>query len=440
MVEVAIIKNLAGQIFDANENRGNASLRKHMQHAGWTHLQKLGFPQKSEEAWRYLNIKPILQREWSWFHDKERLVMSGHEQKITEALRNLRIENSLRLVFVNGVLDVDRSPDLAEIQGSGISIQSLGDWKENASHYSLEEVETSVDGFSLLNDICFDRQIELEVSKDVTLSKVLHFVFLTSGISGVMLHPRLRCQLKTGARISAIVQWISLDDLAEEFVNFSDSWRVADSAQLRLVHLQTLNRFSYSIGKTELKVAERANLDSLAISLGSKLSRHQLDCNICGGGANVRMNGLYLAQGEQTSDFHTLIHHQVGGSKSSQLYKGVLKDRGIGIFNGKVRIDSGAQEAESAQLNKNLLLSPNAEANSKPEMDIQADNVVATHGATFGRLSEDELFYLQSRAINKNAAMTMMMTGFSNEVLLALQDLNLVHYLEEKVKSFYGKG
>ncbi len=189
-----------------------------------------------------------------------------------------------------------------------------------------------------------------------------------------------------------------------------------------------------------INLEEEASLTTLSYVDGAQLSRHELSINLLGERAEVKSLGLTIAKGEQHVDHRTLIDHQVGHCQSTQIYKSILDDGSRVIFDGQVCIQQKAQKAQSSQINKNLLLSSKAEADSKPQLEILADDVKASHGSTVGQISAEELFYLQSRAVNKDLAVEMLSFGFCVDVLYQIpNDLVQIKLLEKAKIAFNRK-
>ncbi|MNT16613.1 FeS cluster assembly protein SufD [compost metagenome] len=180
-------------------------------------------------------------------------------------------------------------------------------------------------------------------------------------------------------------------------------------------------------------------MQSLAFSTGASLSRHTLEVSLKGEGSNSEILGVYAGRANQHIDNTTLIDHAVGACNTNQLYKGILDDSARSAFCGKVLIQKNAQKADSAQLNNNLLLSSKAEADSKPMLEIYADDVKAAHGSTVGQLDKEELFYLLSRAIPKDKAISMLSYGFLSEVIYKLNDESIQKWLSKHLDATFAR-
>lgn len=193
--------------------------------------------------------------------------------------------------------------------------------------------------------------------------------------------------------------------------------RLAEGSRLNFYRLQALPRTDFHFSKSRFDLDGESHLEFVEIQTGARLSRQNVDVHLKGERASANVRGLYKLAGEQVGDHHTLIDHRVGACATIQHYKGILDDQAKGIFSGQVKIRHGSQKASSEQLNQNLLLSRGAEADSKPQLEIDADDVKATHGSAIGELADEELFYLRSRGIAPEAARQMLVRGYSDEIV-----------------------
>ncbi|MCB0384404.1 MAG: Fe-S cluster assembly protein SufD, partial [Bdellovibrionales bacterium] len=207
------------------------------------------------------------------------------------------------------------------------------------------------------------------------------------------------------------------DPETRSLTNSVTSLRVAEGAKVRHFKVQLENPISYHLSFVRASLAELADVRFLQVASGARLSRQELHCDIVGPQAFVRADAVYLVDGQGHVDLRTEINHRFEKGSSHQLIKGIAADKSRAVFNGKILIQEGAQQVDSSQLSKTLLLSNTAEVDAKPELEIYADDVKATHGATVGQLDEEQIFYLVSRGIPRGAAETLLAQGFTGEVL-----------------------
>lgn len=392
-------------------NPADGALASYRQ-AAFDYASAKGLPTRKDEDWHYTSVKVLGEKE---FTPSAVNPLQPSPATVLEIKKILNTE-FINVVFFNGVLNKALSTELP----AGFTVRE-------PSEYSTMFHDT----FDALNGAYMLKPLVLNVAKETAVDKVVNFVFFTSSENGpaLMISPRIR--LDVGARSSVKVLESHYGHATGNayFVNSVFDLHVADSANVTYVRVQAENEAAINIGRTRITLDKNANVQSLAFATGAALSRHSLDVLMKGPGANADVLGVYAVKGSQHVDNTTVIDHQVGECNTNQLYKGILDDESKAAFCGKVLIQKDAQKANSAQLNNNLLLSSKAEADSKPSLEIYADDVKAAHGSTVGQLNREELFYLLSRAIAKDKAMQMLSYGFLSEVIYKLSDENIQKWL-----------
>jgi Fe-S cluster assembly protein SufD len=233
--------------------------------------------------------------------------------------------------------------------------------------------------------------------------------------------PRLRIEAARGSRIAIVLDHTSAGRGAH-FTNAVIEIDVAANAQVELTLVQRENDDALHFSNTAVRLARDARFTSRVVSLGGRLTRNDLSVVLAGEGAECTLDGLYLGTGERLVDNHSLVDHAVPHCTSKQLYKGVLGGSSQGVFRGRVIVRPGAQKTNAAQSNPNLLLADGAEIDTKPQLEIYADDVKCSHGSAIGRLDENALFYLRSRGLGEREARALLTHGFAAEILNALPD------------------
>lgn len=385
-----------------------------------------GLPSRKDEEWHYTSVKVLSEVNFmpSAFNPVEPSI-----QTVAEIKEHLNSEFT-NIVFFNGVLNETLSEDLPH----GFS---LHEFAAHPHHFD--------DTFDALNAAYLVKPLNLVLEKETSVEKPVNFVFFTAveGGPALMVHPRLNIKVGARSSVKLIESHYGIKGVSY-FVNSVFDLSVGENAKVTYVRMQNDSENAINIGRTRIGVEKNATLESLAFATGSGLSRHSLDVHLYGAGSSSEVLGIYAVRGNQHVDNTTLIDHHVGECNTNQLYKGILDNESRAVFCGKVLIEKGAQKANSAQLNNNLLLSKKAEADSKPGLEIFADDVKASHGSTVGQLNSEELFYLQSRAIPKAKAIPMLSYGFLSEVIYKLTDESiqkwLTHQLDETFSHFNLKG
>ncbi|QDK36240.1 Fe-S cluster assembly protein SufD [Bdellovibrio sp. NC01] len=386
-------------------NPANAALAAFRQ-AAFDYASKKGLPTRKDEDWHYTSVKSLTEKDYALSAKTEPSADSLVELK---KLLNPAFTN---VVFVNGVLNKSLSSDLP----AGFTMREPSDYSE-----------VFMDTFEALNAAYTAKPMVLNLAKETSVEKPVNFVFYTDADTAVMTHPRIRLDVSARSSVKVLESYYGKG--ANYFVNSLFDLHIGDNANVTYVRVQSEAETAINIGRTRITVGKDANLQSLALATGAGLSRHSLEVLLKEKGSNSDILGIYAVKGTQHVDNTTVIDHQVGECNTNQLYKGILDDSSRAAFSGKVLIQKDAQKANSAQLNNNLLLSSKAEADSRPSLEIFADDVKAAHGSTTGQLNREELFYLLSRAIPKDKAIQMLSYGFLSEVVYKISDDSIQHWL-----------
>lgn len=383
-------------------------------------LREKGLPTRKNEDWKYTSVKIL---------NDENFLPSALEQRAIspETLQNLKSKLNpafINIVFHNGVWQKTLSSALPK----GVHFEVLPTVGATAF----------VDSFEALSAVYSTQAFCLRVDADIAVPATLNFVFYTSleGGPALMVHPRMQVQVGARSSVKVLESYYGQNE-ARYFVNSQTDAQVGDSAKLVLVRLQDDSRRAVNVGRSQYHLGRAATLHSLSYSTGALLARHDLNLRLTSPEASAFVDGLYVVRGSQHVDNATVMDHQVGACNTFQHYKGILADQSRAVFNGKVVIRPGAQKANSEQLNNNLLLSREAEADSKPQLEIYADDVKAAHGSTVGQLNREELFYLESRAISREQAVAMLSLGYVSELIYKIEDLDLQNWLNKELQGAF---
>jgi len=255
------------------------------------------------------------------------------------------------------------------------------------------------------------------VPAGVTIEAPIHVVYLSvPGAAPTISHPRTLLVAERGSRATVIEDFVSLG-AGTAFTNAVSEVVLGEGAAVEHVSLQREHEDAAHLATLRVTLARDSRYKAHGISLGGSLTRNDVRAVLDGPGSDCELNGFYVASGRQHVDNHTTIDHARPHGTSREYYKGVLDDRARGVFAGKVIVRPDAQKTSAQQTNKNLLLSADAEIDSKPQLEIFADDVKCGHGGTVGRLDEASLFYLRSRGIGESTARSILIRGFANEVV-----------------------
>jgi len=328
--------------------------------------------------------------------------------------------------------------DFAEPDGGEIPADALaaararvGDARRTAGalHAPFGAVlEAKLAPFSALNAALAERGAAIDVSADCERSVPFHLVRWLGG-GAQLASPRARVTVRAGARATVIEHFVGAPD-ARSLSNSATDLVLERGAELHYVQLQELPETAFHVSSLASRQAGDSRLHMTSLALGARLSRVQIAATLEGEGAELELDGLYLGRGAQHPDHHTTIDHAAPHTTSRELFKGILDGRAHGVFHGRVHVRPGAQKIDAAQTNRALLLSDGAVIDSKPQLEIYADDVKCSHGASIGQLDPDALFYLRARGLDLAQARALLTTAFAREVLERLPVAALRESLE----------
>ncbi|WP_187265413.1 Fe-S cluster assembly protein SufD [Reinekea thalattae] len=392
-------------VFPAVNQQVKQSALMSWQQAAQQQLAEQLLPTKKTEAWKYTPLKSIVSIDWNKDaqapFDQGVVFQDWHE--IT-----LRIENGM-LASV---------PDLP----AGVELICSADFNEQQSQEFIEKITEQRGSFyfDALNQAALDQAYWLKVDDGVTLEKPLHFNYVQAG-NHRMINTQLLIELGKGAA-ATVAETFTQAQGSVCFSNANTTATIGEQAHLTHYHLLLERDENRHVGRVSMALSEKAKLTAFHMAIGGVLKRKDIAIHHRGENTELSLNGVYLPTGNEIIDYHTSIDHAVPNCFSDQVFRCIAGDSSKAIFNGRIHIHPQAQKSLANMNNRNLLLSPNAEVYTKPELEIYADDVRCSHGATMAQLDEDMLFYFQSRGISRAKAEVMLSFGFINELLDALTD------------------
>ncbi|MBY0553057.1 Fe-S cluster assembly protein SufD [bacterium] len=374
-----------------------------------------GLPTRRDEAWKYTSLTDFKNIEWKSSEDSNEHLT--HEQ-MQEVSKNLP-SDFINFVFVNGILNKTLSDDFD-------SLIEVGELEEN----DFLRDEASVESRLLnLAQSFLNKKITLTVSKGKVIEKPVQILFVQSSKNSVYLSEKLNINLAENSEIKLLIHSMSFVNSTADAMNLNVNINVESSVRLTFVQLQNEDNSSFHFSQCNLNLATSAQVTTLALTLGNKLTRNYYQLNFNNEQASAAVYGLGVIDSEQHLDNYTFIRHAIGNNNSVQHYKSILSGSSHSVFRGRVMIEPNAQKANSEQLNNNLLLTRTAQADSIPQLEIFADDVKAGHGSTVGQLSKEEMFYFLSRGINQFEAVRMLSYGFAKELVLKIENPYLQSFL-----------
>jgi Fe-S cluster assembly protein SufD len=380
-----------------------------------SHLHQSGFPTTKDEEWKYTDIRPITAVNFD-FSNKSEIPDSAIEQFKIKGL------DSYQLIFINGNFRRDIS-SLGE-ESDHIQIISLQDYldKNNGDPgTSLTQFDPSkLDTFSSLNTAFINDGVVILVAKNAVIDKPVHIIHINDGEGNTITTPRNLFRVEQGAQVKIVESFCGLGN-EQYFTNAVTEVEIQANASLEHFKIQTENSEAYHINSVYVKQQRDSNFVSHNCTFGGKLVRNNFNIKLNGEGTNSVLNGLYLGSDNQHIDNHTTMDHAKPHCQSDELYKGILDGHARGVFNGKIFVRQDAQKTNAIQNNNTILLSDNATIDTKPQLEIFADDVRCTHGATVGQLNEDADFYLRSRGIDRQKARQLLIFAFASDVIDRVQ-------------------
>lgn len=371
----------------------------------------LGFPKPRDEDWKYTRVAAI---EKQAFADAAPGTISPAQ--VAPMLLPDEL-NAHQMVFVDGRFSADLSRQATVPHGAVLSdlASVLANDGDDAATL-LAHDQTHQHAFTALNTAFAASGVLLRLAEGVDLGAPLHLLFLASGEADSVAHPRILIECARGARAIVIEHYVALGQRAY-FNNVVTRATLGPGAELEHYKLQREAPTAFHVSTLNVQQDEASRFVSHSISLGAALSRHDINVALNAPGAACTLNGLYVARGRQHVDYHTRVDHIAPACTSAEDYRGVLAGRARGVFNGRVYVHRDAQKSDASQSNRNLLLSREAEIDTKPQLEIHADDVKCSHGATAGDLDDNQLFYLQSRGIPADEARRLLVEAFLAETI-----------------------
>ena len=389
-------------------------------------FEQLGFPTVKDEEWKYTNLAPLAKTGF--------VPASRSDQVSIDASRFVYPETATaHLVVVNGFLSEELSNKAGLENVVAIDLlTAVSDARYNkiARAYLARNAGYHNNGLAALNTAFLQSGLFLLVPKNVKVEMPIQVTFVTDGETASF--PRLLVIAEEHSSATLIESYVSTGE-QQYFTNAVAEIIVKDGARLEHYRVQRESEQAFHTSLTSAELGRGSSYDTTSINLGGRLSRHDISVVMDNEGAECWVDGLYLVGADQHTDTHSVIDHQQPHCNSHQLYKGILDGNARAVFNGKVFVREGAQKTDAMQTNKNLLLSPQARVDTKPQLEIYADDVKCAHGAAVGQIDQEELFYLLARGINPELARSLLTYGFAEEVIQKIKIDSIKAQLDEIV-------
>jgi Fe-S cluster assembly protein SufD len=424
----------AFRTFQERLNGEGALWLKRLRLEALARFEQLGFPTVNEEEWKYTNVAPIAKIgfEPATARPEDVLIAAGQLETLTydEAQRS-------RLVFINGTYQ----PQLSSLDAlpQGVLAIAMADALRDDHHaevvreHMARRADDHENAFTALNTAHLASGAVVMIPKDVRVEAPIHLLFLSAPQTvPAVSFPRVLIVAGTGSEATVIENYAGVRD-GLYWTNAVLDVVLEDGARLNLYKVQRESTEAFHIAATNALLGRSSSFNATTITLGAQLSRHDISVTLDHEGAECWVDGLYIVGTGQHADTHSAIDHRSPHCTSHQLYKGILDGKSRAVFNGKVFVRPGAQQTDAKQTNKNLLLSNEARVDTKPQLEIFADDVKCAHGATVGQLEDEQLFYLASRGMHQDIARNLLTYGFAEEVIDKIRVESIKAQLDEAV-------
>lgn len=367
-----------------------------LQKSAYDNLLRLDFPTTKNEYWKYTRVGKIQNAKYK--------IQNQSSIGADEVSKHVIFSNYL--VIENGIFRADRS----KINLSGLEVKLL-----KPEECDADSILDQKHIFTALNATYFNQQLTITIGSKTEMTEPLQLIFLTTG-KNTLANPKVRIEAQKFASAKFVASFISVDS-ESSLNNVVTEFFVSESATLVYDKIQNESETNFHISTEEVSQGKNSNFKINTVTLDGLIVRNNINISVDGENSETHMNGVIIAKSNSHIDNHTFVNHKVPNCFSNENYKYILEDKSTGVFNGRVIVQQHAQKINAYQKNANILLSDFAQINSKPELEIYADDVKCSHGSTTGQLDEDAIFYLQARGISKDKAKKLLVSAFVGEVL-----------------------
>lgn len=408
---------------------GEASSEFHRKkRAGLARFEQLGFPTIKHEEWKYSNVRDLISVSYDFNAESSIGLAELEDLKVPKQEANI-------LYFVNGRYNADLSTIISPVEK--VTISSLAEAYKNdptkvSAHFN-ELTKDADDAFTALNTAFAQDGVFIHIPDNQSVEHPIILRFVSDAREkNVGSQPRNIISVGKNSHVKMAEAFRTLGD-QRSFTNAVTEIHVAEEANVQYYKVQNESDNAYHIGTTQVRMLDRSHFYAGTVTLNGKFTRNNLNIVLDGEHCDAHMYGLYFPDGSQHVDNHTVADHQKPNSESNELYKGILRDKSKGVFNGKIFVRPDAQKTNAFQSCKNIVLSPDASMNTKPQLEIFADDVKCSHGTTTGQIDEEALFYMRSRGISRPEAMSLLMFAFCADVVSQIKIDSVREYLENVI-------
>jgi Fe-S cluster assembly protein SufD len=390
---------------------------------------KQGIPTRKQEEYKYTRVDLMLKGEFNFSTNKNCSDSQIEPLKFLKDAYVVVIENG---IFIEGSSNLQNLPE-------GLTICSLVDAVKSNSpvfekHYA-QYAEVNTDPFIALNTAMTKDGVFIHVAKNVVIEKPIHIVHLSTAFENTIIHPRNLIVVDENAQAKIIESFETVDSKAKVFSNALTEIVVDQQAIVDHYKIQDESELGYLMNTTQVIQQKQSVFSTHTFTLSGSFVRNNLTLVLDDEYIESHLNGLYLTTGDQVVDNHTVVDHRKPNCNSNELYKGIIDGKSTATFNGKIFVKKDAQKTNAFQSNKNILLSETGTINTKPQLEIYADDVKCSHGSTTGKLDADKIFYLRARGLSTESAKKLLMHAFASEVVNTIKIEALREYIKGKIST-----
>ncbi|MCO6358458.1 Fe-S cluster assembly protein SufD [Roseivirga pacifica] len=412
------------QAFETSLNGQSNSAAHQVRKAAFENLQTKGLPHAKHEEYKFFNLTKALEKNFNFSQSSSPATVNA------DTVQQFGIEGleAHKLVLINGVLSAELSDNIAI---EGVSIEALQDAfdKENVALFNTE-AQFEEDAFVAMNTAFAQNGIQITVADKAVVEKPIMLQFIGASAEESFDY-QVRNLINIGklAEVTIIEKFDTIEG-ASSFTNIVNEISVAEGAQAKYYKIENDAANTYHIANTHVSQQQNSHFTANTIALDGAMVRNNLNIKLQAENCEAHMNGLYVLGDKTHVDNHTVVDHMMPNAYSNELYKGIMDDKSKGVFNGKIFVRQDAQKTNAFQSNKNILLTNDATVNTKPQLEIWADDVKCSHGCTTGQLDRDALFYLQARGIQKDKARAILLHAFASDVIENFEIEAIQQYVE----------
>lgn len=389
-------------------------------------LESNGIPSSKHEDYKYCNVDAILKKEF-------RSILQDFKEINSEALKSYKLDEAINLVVLNGQYHESLSDKLIV---KGVTIKALDVFSGDKTSPVASLAKSDQDAFVSLNNAFSGNGVYIKIDKGNVIPMPIQIIYVNSSDTEAFVNPRSFIHLEANSELTLTERFINLS-AQKVFSNFLSEKLLGENAKLTSYTIQEEGQLGYSLNTNQVQVNRYANYDNTTITLSGQLVRNNHNVVLAGENSQAHLNGLFYTNYNQLVDNHTLMDHRVPNCESNELYKGLVNGKSTGVFNGKIYVRKDAQKTNAYQSSKNILLSDDATINTKPQLEIYANDVKCSHGTSTGKIDESAMFYLKARGIGEESARKLLLHAFAQEVVDKIEIESLKSYTENFLNQLY---